>query len=85
VKQACDLTMVVTFTSIVRIILDASVLMAARHAPKNADSFHLWRPFLHDLDHDMALECAVASGSQCIVTRNVKYFRRVQELKMQAI
>ena len=41
--------------------------------------------FLHDLDHDMALECAVASGSQCIVTRNVKYFRRVQELKMQAI
>lgn len=33
----------------------------------------------------MVLECAVASGSQYIVTRNVKDFRRVPELKVQAI
>lgn len=45
----------------------------------------LWRPFLHDPDDDMVLECAVASGSQYIVTRNVRDFRRVQELKLQAI
>jgi hypothetical protein len=33
----------------------------------------------------MVLECAVASGSQYIVTHNVKDFRRVSELKVQAI
>ena len=40
---------------------------------------------LHDPDDDMVLECAVASGSQYIVTHNVKDFRRVPELKVQAI
>ena len=34
---------------------------------------------------DMVLECAVASGSQYIVTHNIKDFRRVPELKVQAI
>lgn len=33
----------------------------------------------------MVLECAVASGSQFIVTHNIKDFRRSQELKVQAI
>ncbi|MHB1621391.1 MAG: hypothetical protein ACYCTY_15720 [Sulfuricella sp.] len=36
-------------------------------------------------DDDMVLECAVASGSQFIVTHNMKNFRRVEELKVQAI
>jgi predicted nucleic acid-binding protein len=45
----------------------------------------LWRPFLHDPDDDMVLECADASGSHYIVTHNVKDFRRVPELKVQAI
>jgi predicted nucleic acid-binding protein len=49
------------------------------------DVHFLWRPFLHDPDDDMVLECAVASSSQYIVTHNVKDFRRVPELKVQAI
>lgn len=49
------------------------------------DVHFLWRPFLRDSDDDVVLECAVASGSQYIVTHNVKVFRRVPELKVQAI
>lgn len=49
------------------------------------DVHFLWRPFLRDPDDDMVLECAVASGSEFIVTHNVKDFRRVQELNVQAI
>ena len=49
------------------------------------DVHFLWRPFLHDPDDDMVLECAVASGSQYIVTHNVKDFRCVPELKVQAM
>lgn len=49
------------------------------------DVHFLWRPFLHDPDDDMVLECAAASGSQYIVTHNVKDFRRASELKVQAI
>jgi hypothetical protein len=33
----------------------------------------------------MVVECAVASGSQFIVTHNIKDFRRVEELKLQAV
>ena len=39
------------------------------------DVHFLWRPFLHDPDDDMVLECAVASGCEFIVTHNVKDFR----------
>jgi len=49
------------------------------------DVHFLWRPFLRDPDDDMVLECAVASGSQFIVTHNMKDFRRVEALKVQAI
>lgn len=49
------------------------------------DVHFLWRPFLRDSDDDMVLECAVASGSQFIVTHNMKDFRRIEELKVQAI
>lgn len=49
------------------------------------DVHFLWRPFLRDPDDDMVLECAVASGSQYIVTHNVRDFRRIAELKVQAI
>jgi len=49
------------------------------------DVHFLWRPFLRDPDDDMVLECAVASGSQFIVTHNIKDFRRVEELNVQAI
>lgn len=49
------------------------------------DVHFLWRPFLSDPDDDMVVECAVASGCQYIVTHNIKDFRRVEELKVQAI
>ncbi|WP_394789629.1 putative toxin-antitoxin system toxin component, PIN family [Rhodoferax sp.] len=49
------------------------------------DVHFLWRPFLRDPDDDMVLECAVASSSRFIVTHNIKDFRRVEELKVQAI
>ncbi len=45
----------------------------------------LWRPFLRDPDDDMVLECAVAAGSQFIVTHNVKDFKRALELKVRAV
>ena len=49
------------------------------------DVHFLWRPFLRDPDDDMVLECAIASGSQFIVTHNIRDFRRTAELKVQAI
>ena len=49
------------------------------------DVHFLWRPFLRDPDDEKVLECAVASGSQFIVTHNVRDFRRAPELKVQAI
>ena len=49
------------------------------------DVHFLWRPFLRDPDDDMVLECAVASGSQFIVTHNVKDFKRTPELKVRAV
>ncbi len=49
------------------------------------DVHFLWRPFLRDPDDDMVLECAVASGSQYIITHNTKDFKRAPELKVNAI
>lgn len=44
------------------------------------DVHYLWRPFLRDPDDDMVLECAVASGSQYLVTHNIRDFQRIGEL-----
>lgn len=49
------------------------------------DVHFLWRPFLRDPDDDMVVECAMSSGSEFIVTHNMKDFRRVEELQVQAI
>lgn len=49
------------------------------------DIHYLWRPFLRDPNDDMVLECAVASGSQFIVTHNVKDFQRTEQLGVLAI
>jgi len=49
------------------------------------DVHFLWRPFLRDPDDDMVLECAVASGSQYIVTHNIRDFSRVPALNVHAI
>lgn len=49
------------------------------------DVHFLWRPFLHDPDDDMVVECAAASRCQYIVTHNIKDFRRVEQLNVQAV
>lgn len=62
---------------------DEDVLAYLRYLTSVAhlqDVYYLWRPFLRDPDDDMVLECAVASGSQYLVTHNVKNFMRIVEL-----
>jgi predicted nucleic acid-binding protein len=49
------------------------------------DVHFLWRPFLHDPDDDMVLECAVACASPFIVTHHIKDFKRATELNVQPI
>jgi len=49
------------------------------------DVYYLWRPFLRDPDDDMVLECAVASGSRYLVTHNLRDFRKITELGVQAV
>lgn len=49
------------------------------------DVYYLWRPFLRDPDDDMVLECAVASGSQYLITHNVRDFQRINELGVTPI
>jgi putative PIN family toxin of toxin-antitoxin system len=49
------------------------------------DVHFLWRPFLRDPDDDMVVECAVASGSEFIVTHNIKDFQRADSLKIKVI
>lgn len=49
------------------------------------DIHYLWRPFLRDPNDDMVLECAVASGSQFIVTHNIKDFQRTEQLGVLAL
>lgn len=47
--------------------------------------FFLWRPVLKDPKDDMVLEVAVASGSQCIITHNVKDFREAHRFGIEVI
>lgn len=49
------------------------------------DVYYLWRPFLRDPDDDLVLECAVASGSQYLVTHNMRDFQRIGELGITPI
>ncbi len=49
------------------------------------DVYYLWRPFLRDPNDDMVLECAVASGSQYLVTHNIHDFQRIIELGVTPI
>jgi predicted nucleic acid-binding protein len=49
------------------------------------DVHFLWRPFLRDPDDDMVVECAVASGSEFIVTHNVKDFKHTDSLRVKVI
>lgn len=49
------------------------------------DVHFLWRPFLRDPNDDMVVECAVASGSEFIVTHNIKDFKSTDSLHVKAI
>ena len=46
--------------------------------------YYLWRPFLKDLKDDMVLEVAVESGSDYIITHNLKDFQGVEEFGIKA-
>jgi len=52
---------------------------------KHQDIYYLWRPFLRDPMDDMVLELAVASGSDFIVTHNVRDFAGIEQFGVQAI
>jgi predicted nucleic acid-binding protein len=41
--------------------------------------YFLWRPFLRDPADEMVLEVAVESGSEAIVTHNVRDYREVEK------
>lgn len=47
--------------------------------------FYLWRPFLPDPEDDMLLELAVESGSQRIVTFNLRDFRGINQFGVFAV
>lgn len=46
---------------------------------------YLWRPFLKDFKDDMVLEIAIESGSELIVTHNVKDFHGVENFGIKAL
>lgn len=47
--------------------------------------FFLWRPMLRDPEDDFILELAVESGSNYIITHNVKDFQGCRRLGVEAI
>lgn len=47
--------------------------------------YFLWRPYLRDIKDDHVLEVAVASGTDIIVTHNVKDFNGTERFNIQAI
>lgn len=55
------------------------------HAGELREIFFLWRPFLKDPKDDMVLEAAVESGSDFIVTHNIKDFVGVEKFGLEAI
>ncbi len=45
----------------------------------------LWRPVLRDAGDDMVLELAVESGSDCIVTHNLRDFRGAEQFSVSVL
>jgi len=52
---------------------------------KHQNIYFLWRPRLPVPKDDHVLELAVASGTKCIVTHNIKDFRGVEAFGVKAI
>ncbi len=49
------------------------------------DVHYLWRPFLRDAKDDMVLECALVARARYVVTHNVRDFRGIQTLGIEAL
>ena len=47
--------------------------------------YFLWRPYLRDVKDDHVLEVAIASGTNIIVTHNLKDFSGIDKFNIQAI
>src|SRR5258708_31938924 len=47
--------------------------------------FYLWRPVLRDPRDDLVLELAVEPGASCILTHNLRAFRRIPPFRIDAI
>ena len=47
--------------------------------------YFLWRPLLSDPNDDMVVEVAVASGSDTIVTHNLRDFREAKSLGLRVL
>ncbi len=47
--------------------------------------YFLWRPYLKDVKDDHVLEVAIASGTNIIVTHNIKDFCGIDKFNIQAI
>ena len=47
--------------------------------------YFLWRPYLRDVKDDHVLELAIASGTNIIVTHNLKDFSEIDKFNIQAI
>ncbi len=47
--------------------------------------YFLWRPYLRDVKDDHVLELAIASGTNIIVTHNIKDFRGIDIFNIQAL
>jgi len=47
--------------------------------------YYLWRPYLKDLKDDMVLEVAVESGSDFIITHNIKDFPGAEDFGIKVL
>jgi predicted nucleic acid-binding protein len=54
-------------------------------AAEHREIYYLWRPFLRDPNDDLVLEVAVESGSDFIVTHNIRHFAGIEQLGVKAI
>ena len=52
---------------------------------EHREIYYLWRPFLKNPKEDLVLEVAVESGSEFIVTHNIRDFAGIEQFGLEAI